>query len=269
MGETPSNKSADQPLDSLLQSAGLWRASSIDCHVKTNCSSGFSQLDQELPGSGWPSDGITEILHDQSGIGEFRLLGPALARLSQSQNRWLHLVSPPYIPYPPALLQAGIDLTRIIVSQPKTLKDYLWVLEKSLSSQSCSAVIAWPAKIHNKQIRRLQLASKEGNCWGILFRSEKMSADSSPAELRIRLRPAARIKDSSAVSLKILKRRGKWESDDINIEFSDQLQRPMPGFNEMIVRDLGESSMVHGSLRDEEENFYPGPTTPDPAYEYQ
>ena len=122
MGETPSNKSADQPLDSLLQSAGLWRASSIDCHVKTNCSSGFSQLDQELPGSGWPSDGITEILHDQSGIGEFRLLGPALARLSQSQNRWLHLVSPPYIPYPPALLQAGIDLTRIIVSQPKRLK---------------------------------------------------------------------------------------------------------------------------------------------------
>ena len=177
------------PINKLLQQTGLWRASSIDCEYKKSCSSGFAQLDRQLPGGGWPADGVTEILHNHYGIGEFRLLAPALARLSHEQNRWLLLVNPPYIPYPPALAQAGVNLTSVLITQPKSTKDYLWVLEKALASKSCSAVICWPRNIKVKQLRRLQVASKEGNCWNILFRPENAIQHASPAELRVRLRP--------------------------------------------------------------------------------
>jgi len=233
---------SDDALNGLLEKTGLWRASSIDADYKQHCSTGFTNLDQELPGAGWPVDGVTEFLHNRAGIGELRLLAPALARMTHEQNRWVLFVSPPYIPYPPALAQAGIDLTRVIVSQPRAPKDYLWVLEKALASQSCSAVIAWPGRIHEKQIRRLQLASKDGYSWGILFRPEESSKNASPAELRLRLRPVpgnspgySPGKDNSAIAVKILKRRGRWESEEFTIAFDDQLLRPMPDFSEMVV----------------------------------
>ncbi|MBT6892147.1 MAG: hypothetical protein HOA25_11645, partial [Gammaproteobacteria bacterium] len=113
---------SDDPLSGLLQKTGLWRASSLGADYKQHCSTGFTRLDQELPGTGWPADGVTEFLHDRAGIGELRLLAPALARMTHEQNRWVLFVSPPYIPYPPALAQAGIDLARVIVSQPKAPK---------------------------------------------------------------------------------------------------------------------------------------------------
>jgi hypothetical protein len=229
---------ADDSLSELLEKTGLWRASSIDANYKQHCSTGYTSLDQKLPSAGWPADGVTEFLHDRAGIGELRLLAPALARMTHEQSRWVLFVSPPYIPYPPALAQAGIDLTRVIVSQPRAPKDYLWVLEKALASQSCSAVIAWPGRIHEKQIRRLQLASKDGYSWGILFRPEEASKNASPAELRLRLRPPSNNspgKDNSSIAVKILKRRGRWESEEFTIEFNDQLLRPMPDFSEMVV----------------------------------
>jgi len=229
---------SDDALNGLLEKTGLWRASSINADHIQHCSTGFTSLDKELPGTGWPADGVTEFLHDRAGIGELRLLAPALARMTREQNRWVLFVSPPYIPYPPALAQAGIDLTRVIVSQPRAPKDYLWVLEKALASQSCSAVIAWPSRIHEKQIRRLQLASKDGYSWGILFRPEESSKNASPAELRLRLRPLpgnSLGKDNSSIAVKILKRRGRWESEEFTIAFNDQLLRPMPDFSEMVV----------------------------------
>lgn len=222
-------------LNGLLRQSGLWRASSIENTFRRGTGSGFAELDQHLPGHGWPADGMTELLHDQRGIGEFRLLLPALARLSREQSRWLLLVNPPYIPYPPALVQAGIDLNRIVISQPKSPADYLWVLEKSLASESCSVVIAWPGHLHYQQIRRLQVASKDGHCWGVLFRHEKTARQASPAQLRLRIRPSPPHRDASAIRVKVLKRRGGWESDEITIHFADQLHRPMPDFSELIV----------------------------------
>lgn len=226
------------PINKLLRETGLWRASSIDCEYKKSCKSGFPQLDRQLPGGGWPADGVTEILHSRYGVGEFRLLAPALARLSHEQSRWLLLVNPPYIPYPPALAQAGVDLASILVTQPKTTRDYLWVLEKALASQSCSAVLSWPGTIHMKQIRRLQVASKEGHCWNVLFRPKSAIQYASPAELRVRLRPLELppTMENSAVEVKILKRRGGWESDDIRIDFSDNLNRITPDFSELIIK---------------------------------
>ncbi len=226
-----------ESIKELLQGADLWRASSIDCRFTPGISTGFKVLDDHLPGSGWPADGITEILHDQYGIGELRLLAPALAHLSQEQNRWLLWVSPPYIPYPPALLKAGIDLTSILVVKPKTANDMLWVIEKALESMSCSAVLAWPGNINGKQIRRLQVASKKGNSWSILFRPSKAADQASPAELRIRLfsTRTSPLLNHTSINLKVIKRRGGWASEMININFCDTLNQVVPYFPELLL----------------------------------
>ncbi|MBT7723317.1 MAG: hypothetical protein HN739_10780 [Gammaproteobacteria bacterium] len=60
---------SDDPLNGLLEKTGLWRASSINADYKQHCSTGFTRLDQELPGTGWPADGVTEFLHNGAGIG--------------------------------------------------------------------------------------------------------------------------------------------------------------------------------------------------------
>jgi hypothetical protein len=225
--------------EKLLQDTGLWRASNIDHNVGKGLPTGFSILDEHLSGSGWPESGVTELLYDQGGIGELRLLAPALAHLSQSQSRWLLWVSPPYVPYPPALFQAGIDLASILIVKPKTVKDTLWVLEKALASKSCSAVLAWPGNINERQIRRLQVASKEGNSWNILFRPAEMTKHSSPAELRIQLYPtrAPKLLTHTSIDLKILKRRGGWATDVINVPFTDNLNQTTPIFPELQITD--------------------------------
>ena len=64
-------------------------------------------LDGQLPGGGWPDSGLVELLPNESGIGELRLLMPALAKLSR-EARWIAWIAPPYLPYAPALASAGI-----------------------------------------------------------------------------------------------------------------------------------------------------------------
>ena len=230
----------DQPLDKLLQHSGhIWRASNIDCGFQQGTPSGYALLDQHLPGSGWPTDGLTELLYGKAGIGEFRLLSPALARLSRHQNRWLLWVAPPYIPYAPSLVKAGIDLSRVLIVNPATDEDTLWVLETALASQSCSAVLAWPKKLKDKHLRRLQVACKTGHCLGILNRHFNAVHNSSPAELRIQLYAdvPSPLSEHSCMKLKILKRKGGWATDLLTIELGDHLNQITPDFSALTVKN--------------------------------
>ncbi len=253
------NQNQSQNLQQLLKNSGLWRASSIDRGFQRGISSGFDVLDHELPGSGWPTDGVTELLYDTPGIGEFRLLAPALSRLSTTQSRRIVLISPPYIPYPPALHALGIDLDALLVVRPGNERDMLWAMEQALGSKGCSAVLAWANRtpgrkrsghrsdsrggsrlekgLSDKQIRRLQVASKEGQSWHVLFRPAAAAQIHSPAELRISLCPVLRpsLAPGSAINLKILKRRGGWETDVIRVDFNDELNETTPAFTELFI----------------------------------
>jgi len=205
--------------------------------VQAGLSSGFPELDQQLAGNGWPNDGVTELLLDEAGIGELRLLLPALSYLSNNLSRWITFVAPPYIPYAPALVSGGVDLTKVLIISPENQQDALWATEKALSSQSCSAVLAWPDK-HLKQtdIRRLQVAAKSGHCWNILFRSSHIAHHPSPAELRILLRPCQGevLSDSSFLNASIIKRRGGWATGIFPINLQDKLNRITPDFSELM-----------------------------------
>src|SRR5450432_456540 len=122
---------------------GIWRGSDI---ARTGCpgiATGFAALDAELPGGGWPTAALTEILPQHEGIGELGVLGHALAGLA-AQGRWLAWIAPPYLPYAPALQAAGIDLSRLLVIRTRSPRETLWAYEQALRSQTCGAVLAWP-----------------------------------------------------------------------------------------------------------------------------
>ena len=153
-------------LDTVLQRADVWRGGRLGATADA-VASGFAELDTVLPGGGWPRGALTEILMPQHGIGALRLLVPALARLSRDE-RWVCWVAPPYIPYAPALVGAGIDLSRVLLVHPGAQQDGLWAVEQSLRSGTCSAVLAWPTLDDRTALRRLQLAAEAGDALGQL-----------------------------------------------------------------------------------------------------
>lgn len=148
------------------------------------------ELDAALPGGGWQSGTIVELMSAATGIGELRLLMPALAQLTRSE-RHVALIAPPFIPFAPALAQHGIKLERLIIVRTRTTADTLWAFEQALRCHSFGAVLAWPDRIHGREIRRLQLAAEAGRSIGFLYREAHAAREASPAALRLKLQPQA------------------------------------------------------------------------------
>ncbi len=194
-------------LDAVLQHPGIWRGDRLEAGVDA-LPTGFAELDAELPGGGWPRGALTEILLGQEGIGELRLLLPALARASEQDfgakgGGWLTWVSPPHLPYAPALSGAGVRLEHLLVAQPKSEADAWWTTEQALRSGACSAVLAWLKTPDERRMRRLQLGAETGHAMGVLFRHASAAEERSPAALRLRLEASA-----EGLAVHILKRRG-------------------------------------------------------------
>lgn len=213
-------------LRNLLQNPRVWRGSQLDAlHGSIDGSSrapgayptGYARLDCHLPGGGWPRHALTEILLEHYGTGELKLLMPALAHLSNVEevsppvNRhasdqeagWIAWIAPPFQPYPPALLQWGINLARMLIVHPRQDVEALWAAEQTLSSGNCAAVLIWSDALDNRTSRRLQLAAEKGRSWAIAFRPLKAAAQTSAAALRIALTTGERGTD-----VRILKSRG-------------------------------------------------------------
>ncbi|MFQ6004193.1 MAG: translesion DNA synthesis-associated protein ImuA [Woeseia sp.] len=192
-------------LEKLLQNPRLWRGRD-QAQSGQGFPSGYPKLDRSLPGGGWPKHALTEILLEHYGSGELQLLMPALARLSKAQDSeasWIAWVAPPFQPYPPALLQWDIDLSRVLIVRPRKENETLWAAEQALSSGNCAAVLMWPAKLDDYSSRRLQLAAGKGQSWAIAFRPLEALSQPSAAALRLQLIPGEKGTD-----LGILKSRG-------------------------------------------------------------
>ncbi len=186
----------------LEQHPGIWRGNELARSACPGIASGFAALDAELPGGGWPRGALTEILPQHEGIGELRILGPALAELA-AQGKFVAWIAPPYLPYAPALAAAGIDLARVVIVKTSRDGDSLWAAEQALRSAACGGVLVWPRDIRFPQLRRLQLAAEDGRCLAVLFRPTQAAREPSPAVLRIALATAA-----GGLALSIFKRRG-------------------------------------------------------------
>jgi hypothetical protein len=165
-------------------------------------STGLEQLNELLPGGGWPLGAMTEILPSRNGIGELRLLLPVLADLSR-QGRRIAWIDPPHIPYPPAFSASGIAPSRLLLVSAGAGRDRLWAAEQCLRSGACGGVLLWPGECDNQSLRRLQLAAERGRGLGFLFRPQRAAASPSPAALRLRLTST-----SGGVVVEVVKGRG-------------------------------------------------------------
>ena len=146
--------SAVVALDSLLASRRLWRGQPAT-HAKADAiATGWASLDAVLPGGGWPAAALSEILLPADGVGELRLVWPALARLASKQDSTIAIIAPPYRPYAPAWQAAGLrpESLQIIDASPR---DALWAAEQCLRAGACDAVLCWPQKADDRALRRL------------------------------------------------------------------------------------------------------------------
>jgi cell division inhibitor SulA len=199
-------------LDLVLRNPAIWRGDQYAKVAVASVPTGFAALDAQLPGGGWPRAALTELLLNQRGIGELRLLAPALARLSQ-EEKWLALVAPPHLPYAPGFEALGVNLSRLVVVRTKSDGESLWAAERCLRSGTCAAVIAWPGAGSERAQRRLQAAAEEGKCFGVVFGPTRLATQPSPAPLRIQL-SASR----GRLDLQILKRRGGGWAPPLSLE---------------------------------------------------
>lgn len=189
--------------ETLEQLAQLCRGGRIGMPPVAIEPSGSAELDAVLPGGGWQSGTIVELICAHTGIGELSLLMPALAQITRAE-RYVALVAPPYIPFAPALSQQGIQLGRLLVIRAQKAEDILWAFEQTLRCKSFGAVLAWPITVRDREIRRLQLAAEAGRSTGFIYRPADAALQSSPAALRLRLQPGA----GDALSVDIIKCRG-------------------------------------------------------------
>jgi len=217
----------------LTKLPGVWRGGELDkaCHAVV--STGHAALDRELPGGGWPTGTLSEVLHEGVGIGEIGFLSGAIARASEG-GRMIAWVNPPHLPYAPALAQLGMALDRCMVVRPGNKEDALWATEQALRSGACGAVLVWLAQDEYAWLRRFQMAAEAGRSMAVYFRSMAAERLSTPAHLRVVLERAA-----DGLRIRIPKRRGPPLLSPISLRLSP------------LVESRGEGAFVPTLVRSE------------------
>jgi hypothetical protein len=185
-------------LETLFNGGQVWKGRPAP-PTSSSQPTGHASLDAALPTGGWPEAALSEILLAGQGVGELQLVWPALARLSAEGER-IVLVAPPYMPYPQAWQNAGVDLRQLSIIQASE-RDALWAAEQCLRSGSCGAVLCWPHKADDRALRRLQVAAETGSTLAFAYRSINEAINPSPAALRIAI-------DARPAQLRVLKCRG-------------------------------------------------------------
>ena len=187
----------------------LWRASQLAHGHGRVVETGYPALSAELPGGGWPLGGLIDLLVQQAGIGEMRLLQPALSLLGA---RPIALVQPPHVPHGLGLGYIGLPLDQLLHIRAPRPADSLWSAEQILRAGSCGALVFWAQYAQASSLRRLHLAAQSSETLFVMVRPLAVAQDATPALLRLALRPAA-----DGLTVDIVKRRGPIRAEPLSI----------------------------------------------------
>ena len=191
------------PLNQIALPAAVWRGSDLGDAVMHAYSTGWAELDAQLPSGGWPARSLTEILSPQPSLLEFRLTGDAL-RQATAAGKQVILVGAPKQPHVPGLLRAGLAANQLIWIEADQPAQRKWVVEQIVKSNAAGAIIAWLPQARAEQIRRLQIVSLTCNAPVFLCRPDSSRHESSAAPLRLH----AEIGFDWELHVNIFKRRG-------------------------------------------------------------
>ena len=175
---------------------------------------GYRALDVELPNGGWPSAALIELLLQQAGIGEMRLLRPALAAIAK--KRRIALVQPPHLPQVAAWTAWGLPADRLLWVKTARSADALWSAEQILRNGSCGALLFWQQQVRAESLRRLHLAAQGTEILFWMMRPLACAQDASPSPLRLALRPA-----DGGIEIGIVKRRGPQRDQALILRVDD------------------------------------------------
>jgi protein ImuA len=200
-------------------SHAVWRANQMGSYLNPVISTSHPALDCELPNGGWPASSLIELLLQQPGIGEMRLLRPAFSSIAR--QRRIALVQPPHLPQIAAWSGWGLAPEHLLWIKAARSADALWSAEQILRNGSCGALVFWQTHVRSESLRRLHLAAQESNIVFWMIRPLSSMQDSSPAPLRLVLRPA-----HAGVAIDIVKRRGPRRDDALYLQLDDKAALP-------------------------------------------
>ncbi len=188
----------------------LWRASQLARGPGRIVDTGYPSLSAELPGGGWPVGALIDLLVQQTGVGELRLLRPALSSLGK---RPVAFLQPPLTPDALGLSYIGLSLHELMLVKAPGTADALWSAEQILRAGSCGALVFWAQHVKASSLRRLHLAAQASEILFVMVRPLVAAQESSPALLRLGLRPA-----EDGLTVDIVKRRGPAWVDPLSIK---------------------------------------------------
>lgn len=215
IGAETGDECRSKDIDRLIRrNSLLWRGGSRGSVTVPSLDSGYQALNRLLPTGGWPVQSVIEIVVDEWGSGELQVLLPLMRQLSQ-QKTYLALVSPPYLPYAPALHNAGIALNRLlIIDRQASARDRWWSAEKILRQGDCGLVMLWPERPDTNQwstyVRQLQVAAETGNSTAVIFcRGRPVE---TPVSMRLKLGYCP-----EGLRVQVLKSRFSWKQGSVVI----------------------------------------------------
>jgi protein ImuA len=204
---------------------------------------GHAALSAQLPGGGWPAGALVDLLLQQPGIGEMRLLRPALAEVAA---RRIVLLQPPHPPQALALAALGVPPSQLIWLRTSRMADALWAAEQVLRSGSCGALLFWPgfdrqSQVRGDSLRRLHLAAQGGETLFFMMRPLASRQDASPAPLRLALRPQA-----GGLEIDFVKRRGPQRDAPLFLPLSSHLVQTQPQRHAPVDRPVTAPATARG-----------------------
>ena len=207
-----SHSAAVQSVVSALPHA-LWRADQMGSYQGAVCASGHAALDRELPNGGWPHSALIELLLQHPGYGEIRLLQPALVQIAR--QRRIVLLQPPHLPQIAAWSAAGLSTEQLLWIKAERSADALWSAEQVLRNGSCGALLLWQSHIRGDALRRLHLAAQASDTVLWMIRPLAAAHESSPAPLRLSLRPAP-----NGIDIQLIKRKGPQHEQPLYLQLT-------------------------------------------------
>lgn len=217
----------------------LWRASQMARSAGHAVETGHSALSNQLPDKGWPTGTLLELLVQQTGSSEIKLLAPALREV---QKKKLILLQPPHQPNALAFSGLGLSPENLIWLKSKSTADALWAAETILKS-GCGSLLFWNTHVRPESLRRLHLAAQSGETLFFVLRPLAAAQDASPSPLRLSLRPAP-----GGVNIGFVKRRGPQSDTALFLplnDFGERIMQPsvMPG--KQISTPLMSQMVIH------------------------
>ena len=178
----------------------LWKGNQLARSKARVVDCGNADLAAELPGGGWPRGALTELIVQQNGCGELRLLRTAFEKLSAKP---VALLQPPHTVQPTALSWWGLSADNLMTVKASKTADALWAAEQILRAGTCGALLFWQGHVRPESLRRLHLAAQASESLFFMIRPLATTRDASPAPLRLAIRSA-----KGGVAVEFVKRRG-------------------------------------------------------------